>query len=157
SPSPQSKKFYGTRLRSHHVQVGEAFEVSGDKEHRAQVERSLELMVQQKLQEADAQAQALLAKASAQAEALTTQARQQADAMIAEAQSQRDTIRGEAYQEGCEAGFAQGYQDATDQVAQETMSLLSGAHAVAEQAYQLEARVLKNFQPNALQLVRVTC
>lgn len=146
------------RVYGEQVQVGEPLQLKGDADLREQVERSLEVLAKQRLLDAENEAQQLVAdiqaKAQAEAEQRVADAQAQARSLVDTAQAEADGIRQAAHEEGFKTGFQEGYADATQQVEQETVSLLEGAQLLVEGAYQAERRVLKEFDQHAVALIR---
>lgn len=141
------------RLYGDHVNVGEPVQIQGDAELRQQIESSLEQIARTRLLEAEAEATELIEQARAEATSILEKANAQAREMLETVQGQVDGIQESAHEAGFKAGFEEGYQDATVQVQQETERLLAGAQILAQNAYEAERRILKEFDRHALQLV----
>ncbi len=146
-------KPYTSLLHGQQVRLGEAVQIKGDKERREQVEHSLEVMIREKLQDAEQKVQAMLAQASQQAQEIIEEAEKQAQALVQEGQAQCEAIQNKAYIQGYEDGVEKGHAEAMAEVESETVSLLMGAQTMVEGALQAKQRVLQSFQQQALQLV----
>lgn len=150
-----------SHLRGGNVQVGETFSIKGDAERRQEIEETLERMVENRLVEAEAEAAAMINLAKQEAEAtrkqVVSEATARANDLMAQAQSEYEAIRQQAYDEGVEKGYIQGYADATGQVQTETIRLLEGMNAIAEKAIEAKALVIDNVQDDTVALVHYLC
>jgi flagellar assembly protein FliH len=135
------------------VAVGEPVQIHGVADFRRDVESSLEVLAKTCLLDAEAQAQAIVAKSETMASQLLEKSNAQARAMLEQAQSEVDAIRAAAHEAGFKSGFQEGYADSTEQVETETVELLKSAQLMVDSAYQLEKRVLKDFEPHTLSLI----
>lgn len=142
------------RLFGEQVAVGEPVRIQGDADLRREIETSLEVLAKQRLIEAEDEANALLAKARSDAAVLLEKANAQARELLTQTNAQVDEIRNVAHEEGFKAGFQEGYADATEQVERETVDLLRGANTLLDGAYQAEKLVLKQFEPQAMSMIR---
>ncbi len=144
------------------VAVGQAYHLDSEAQFKRDLEQSLAEIVKKRLQEAEDEAIALVKVAEETAEKNARQiseeilgkANAQAREMVELAQSQVEAIQESAREAGFKNGFQEGYADATAQVEQEVTDLLQSAQLLAENAYQAEKLVLKNFEKNALTLIR---
>ncbi|WP_303675059.1 FliH/SctL family protein [Vampirovibrio chlorellavorus] len=144
------------------VAVGQAYHLDSEAQFKRDLEQSLAEIVKKRLQEAEDEAIALVKVAEETAEKnarqiseeILSKANAQAREMVELAQSQVETIQESAREAGFKNGFQEGYADATAQVEQEVTGLLQSAQLLAENAYQAEKLVLKNFEKNALTLIR---
>jgi flagellar assembly protein FliH len=143
------------------VAVGQAYHLDSEAQFKRDLEQSLAEIVKKRLQEAEDEAIALVKVAEETAEKNARQisddilgkANAQAREMVELAQSQVESIQETAREAGFKNGFQEGYADATAQVEQEVKGLLQSAQLLAENAYQAEKLVLKNFEQNALALI----
>jgi flagellar assembly protein FliH len=142
------------RVYGNKIALGEPLQIHGDAEMRAEIEASLEFLATQHLLEAEDKANKLITKAKTEAAALLAKAKAQAKELLQQMQDQVDGIRDAAHEEGFKAGFQEGYADATEQVEQETVEMLKEANTLVEGAYQAEKLVLKQFEKQALALIR---
>lgn len=142
------------RLEGNQVAVGETFHLKGNADIERDIHSSLEIIAQERLLEVETEAKALIIRAKAEAQKILEQANAQAKALLDQAQSEVDNIRETAHEEGFKTGYAEGYTDATTQVAEETRDLLSGAQILVEGAFLAEKRVMKHFESRALELIR---
>ncbi len=143
------------------VAVGQAYHLDSEAQFKRDLEQSLAEIVKKRLQEAEDEAIALVKVAEETAEKnarqisdeILSKANAQAREMIELAQSQVESIKENARETGFKNGFQEGYADATSQVEQEATEMLKSAQQLAENAYQAEKLILKNFEKNALSLI----
>lgn len=143
------------------VAVGQAYHLDSEAQFKRDLEQSLAEIVKKRLQEAEDEAIALVKVAEETAEKnarqisddILSKANAQAREMIELAQSQVEAIKEAAREAGFKNGFQEGYADATTQVEQEATEMLQSAQLLAENAYQSEKLILKNFEKNALALI----
>lgn len=149
-------------LNKKQVHVGESYSIKGDAQLVHEQEEIVRTIAEKKIRKAEAEALQIIALARQDAETaartIIQQATEKADAaanaLIAEAQAQHDAVLEQARQDGFDSGFNKGYEDAINKVESETVELLETAQTIVNGAYQAEQVVLKNFQEDALELVR---
>lgn len=150
-PRPQHLPY---RVYGEQVAVGETFHIQGDAEIREEIQASLEFLAKQHLLEAEDKANKIIAKARIEAAEILKKANAQAKELLHQVQGQVDGIRENAHEEGFKAGFQEGYADATEHVERETEDMLKEANTLVESAYQAEKLVLKQFEKQAVELIR---
>ncbi|MBX2861837.1 MAG: hypothetical protein KTR14_11435 [Vampirovibrio sp.] len=142
------------KIRGGTIQVGGSFQIQGDVEMKQQIENSLELMRQERMRAAEAQAEAYLAQVNEQAAQLLADAEEKANELVTDAENRRDQVLQEAYDAGESAGFQKGYDDGIAKAEAETVDLLTGTQEILDSAYQARQTVLKGFRKQAAGLIQ---
>ncbi len=142
------------RHQAEQVSVGEPYQLQGDAELKREIESSLAIIARERLLEVEAQAKSFLTRSQDEAAKILERANAQAKEMITQARAEEEGIREKAYEEGFKTGFEEGYSDATNQVTEETQSLLKGAQVLVDGAYLAEQRVMQHFEKDTLGLIR---
>ncbi len=159
-PSSQElgNRFHGILLNRGLVQMGTSMEIKGDAQYLQEMTETYEALMQQKLANAEALAQRMLQEAEIQAAAhrdnLIQRAEEESRDIVAKAHAEKEAIRSHATQEGYEAGYGQGYADATQAGEAQSVQLMTEAQALIQSAYYAEKMVLQKFQPDASELIR---
>ena len=143
----------GSPLRGQQVSMGDSVELDND-EFRRHVESSLEKLAKQRLLEAETRANTVLETAEQEASRMLSEARDEVMNMLRKAQEETGDIRKNAHDEGYAEGYEEGFNDGTRQIVTETVDLIKGVDTLVDGAIQAEKLVLKNFEENALALVR---
>lgn len=142
------------RIYGKQITMGEPLKIENESAFRNELEASLATMTQSRLQDAETQAEQIVKEAQAQAKALVEKAKEEADALVAQAKADDQEIRERAREEGFKEGFEEGYADGRNAAEEEAVSLLESAQALVQGAYLAEQRVLKDFEPQALDLIQ---
>ncbi|MBK8189147.1 MAG: hypothetical protein IPK79_01705 [Vampirovibrionales bacterium] len=137
------------KIDQRQIAIGAAKQIAGADDRGREIEQTLERVTEERILQAEREAQLVVQKARQQAADLIAKAHETAQGIQQDAESRRDATLQQAHDDGEKAGFQKGLSEGLQQAEEQTCELLHSAQTLMTGAYHAQKTVLEGFIPQA--------